>query len=161
MDDVVTAALVAFVRDCLAEDERVARAASPGPWVLDSGAWPVVIRGGGTAVVAEVREAGANAAHLARHDPQRVLVEVHAKRQLLDAAGAGCGAACRTEHSFDRACALHWMGPVHERDGVRWLVDDTGARHAPPPVTSDQVLRLLALSYARHPAYRREWAPGR
>ncbi|MFJ5234692.1 DUF6221 family protein [Kitasatospora sp. NPDC088391] len=158
-DDPVTAALVAFLRARLEEDERAARAATGGPWTAD----PVtgVVRGADAAVVAEVRVSAADALHLARHDPRRALLRAYALRQVVDAAATGCGPACRAEHAFDRGCALHRLGPVHEQDGARWLIDDTGARHEPPPVVTAWTLRLLALPYAHHPDHRPEWAPGR
>ncbi|QKW17889.1 hypothetical protein HUT16_01365 [Kitasatospora sp. NA04385] len=118
----MTAALLAFLRERLDEDER-----DPGGW-----------------------------------SPARVLAEVLAKRELLNASNANCPLACRAEHTFSGSCSLRWMGPLHEDEhtGERWLVDDTGARHTPPPAITEWVLRLLALPYAHHPDYRREWAPG-
>lgn len=99
------------------------------------------------------------AAHIAEHDPARVLAEVTAKRQLTDASNAWCSQACLTEHSFSGSCGLRWMGPVHEDEDGRWLYDDTDARFSAPPVTSAWALRLLALPFADHPDYRPEWAP--
>lgn len=69
------------------------------------------------------------AAHIARHDPTRVLAEVDAKKVLL---------------------RVH--GPAHDcaadRDGVDCATEEEPCL----------VLRLLALPYALHPAYRPEWA---
>ncbi|MFJ5548203.1 DUF6221 family protein [Streptomyces sp. NPDC093225] len=119
MDD-----LVRFLRGCLDDDERSARATPERCW-----------------------------------SASRLLAQVYATRLLLDASNAACGAGCPTEHTFTGSCSLRWMGPVHEADGRRWLHDDTGARFAPPPVTSEWSLRVLALPYAGHPGYRDEWRP--
>jgi hypothetical protein len=73
--------------------------------------------------------------HIARHDPARVLAEVEAKRRIID-----------------RAEFVANHGPA--RDHVRALDMTTGASAA-----LRDVLRLLALPYADHPAYREEWRP--
>jgi hypothetical protein len=95
--------LVEWLRACLDEDERVARAAMPGPWTTPGddtvGEWMIYgaewavasahvseyhgdfpkLRGGPTG-----DDANRNAEHIARHNPARVLAEVDAKRRLLD-----------------------------------------------------------------------------
>ena len=58
--------LVAFVRRCLDEDERVAREASPDCTPDDP------------------RASDADIRHVARWNPARVLAEVEAKRHILD-----------------------------------------------------------------------------
>jgi hypothetical protein len=79
--------------------------------------------------------------HIARHDPARVLAEVEAKRRLID------------EHKPSRP---EYM-PRRERGcqtcttAQEW---DTKANEA-----NCLTLRLLALPYADHPAYREEWRP--
>jgi hypothetical protein len=83
--------LVEFLRAALDEDERVARAAAakcPAPWTgrtdID-GEHPFVQDADGDRImhhedsVPEIE----TAAHIARHDPARVLAEVAAKRGLL------------------------------------------------------------------------------
>jgi hypothetical protein len=92
--------LVAFVRRCLDEDERMARAASVGPWraspsirsVYGPGSAVVNMPGPlpdwATYVVPPDSEGSegiepANAEHIAHWDPNRVLAEVDAKRHLL------------------------------------------------------------------------------
>ncbi|MFJ8042596.1 DUF6221 family protein [Kitasatospora sp. NPDC096147] len=137
--------LPGFLGARFAEDRRAATAAAPqaaqGWWSPDAG------------TPAE--------RYLAHWKPARVLAELAAKQHLLDVSNAHCPSACRIEHAFADGCTLRWMGPLHEADGTRWLLDDTGARFAPPPATTDWTLRLLALPYATHPDYRPEWAPGR
>lgn len=76
--------LVEWLRGQLADDEKTARAATPGPWSArfqDTGA--VVDPG-----VAFDREEGGvgweDAVHIARHDPAAVLADIDAKRAVLD-----------------------------------------------------------------------------
>lgn len=93
MDD-----LVAFLRACLEEDERVATAAaarSRPPWsfgefsVDGADPGPLVADADGDAV-AEINRWGLDVMpselgeHIARWDPSRVLAEVEAKRGILD-----------------------------------------------------------------------------
>jgi hypothetical protein len=105
------AELMAFVRACLDEDERVARAANGPRWKAGDGnvsegglyalrgsgddGWSIAWFDLGTANEADdgtrqlprwpkmQRHAQANADHAARHDPARVLAQVAAKRALL------------------------------------------------------------------------------
>ena len=72
---------IAAIRAQLDEDERVAKAASPGPW--DHGGnglvWPSRI---GDPVSGSTESEDAQ--HIARWNPKRVLAEIKAKRELLD-----------------------------------------------------------------------------
>jgi hypothetical protein len=153
----MTEELVAFLRACLDEDEQVARtsAANDGPDWTDSGETVFASMSGFYVCDA----ANGDREHIARWDPARVLAEVDVKREMLSASNVVCSPRCTTEHTFSGSCSLRWMGPLHEQNGERWLVDDSGARHAPPPVITSWVLRLLALPYRDHPDYRSEWAP--
>ena len=81
-----------FIRARLDEDEQAARAATPGPWTVDSDIYPEAINspsgdqpvaGGRWGGEASVFETAADAVHIARHDPARVLAEVAAKRRIL------------------------------------------------------------------------------
>jgi hypothetical protein len=168
--------LVAFVRACLDEDERVARAASRPYRHADDGAtapptgvhwewvtgedwtpvqpdptlmefvegtdgswsanlatvekWPSSIRIDDERIyttmmpftyansIEEMDPAGA--AHIARHDPARMLAEVAAKRRLIEVA--------------------------------------VGAIESAQPLTGDRIVRLLAQPYAGRPGWRGEWA---
>lgn len=78
MDD-----LVRWLGEQLDTDERIAQAATPGPWHAQDGGvvsdddeqWPV-----GASESAHERE---DRVHIAAHDPARVLREIDAKRDLL------------------------------------------------------------------------------
>lgn len=90
-------------------------------------------------VTADSPSARACAAHIARHDPARVLAEVDAKRRLIDL----------HPHSVwpTRKGPGHlYCGTCHEEDGV---IGGDG-HHC-------LTLRLLALPYADHADYREEW----
>lgn len=138
--------LVAFLLARLAEDEQVARAATPGPWVteetfpgaslvqsnlVDMAEWPAQQ----SANVASESSSGdlrtGDAMHIARHDPARVLAEVAAKRRIID----------RQEQII-----ASLAGEPLLADGNFLTLRDAGA-----------VLRLLALPYADHADYRDEW----
>lgn len=139
MDD-----LIAWLRARLDEDERVALAATAGPWRYDptkhhrepgtvrfsEGVFAGFIGTDATciATTGETDDAQSmlDAEHIARWDPARVLAEVEAKRALL------------------QECA-------HEL-----------ARSAPRSNLNDfacTVLRSLGKPYAQHPDYRPEWRP--
>lgn len=77
------------------------------------------------------------AGHIARWDPARVMVEVEAKRRILD------------RYVELMAEVAHWRA--------------RGDEDAAPVATAwayEQVVDLLALPYAGRPGYREEWAPG-
>lgn len=124
--------IVAFLLARLAEDEQVARAATPGGWFwdaeaecfstsartesLDDHSWPATVVGAiGEHTSGFVLVEATDAAHITRFDPARVLAEVEAKRRII-------------EHED------HWA-------------------------EDDRVLHLLALPYREHPDYRPAWAP--
>lgn len=124
--------LVDFLRARLDEDEAAAKKAKPGPWHADGD------RGGvyGAHPTDEVVDYTESAAHIARHDPARVLAEVEAKRQLLD---------------------LHQPAETEYVDGdICYTCDDL---RGVEPAYPCRTLRLLALPYANHPDYRDEWRP--
>jgi hypothetical protein len=88
--------LVQWLTAQLDEDERIAREATPGPWV-DQGGYVTDVGPDGLPRV-QVTDYGsqdgepeednpqgrADSAHIARHDPARVLAEVDAKRKLVE-----------------------------------------------------------------------------
>lgn len=128
--------LVEFLRARLAEDERAARAATPGPWIAhkyidyDCDFEATIGTGAGvheqTNIVGHGYEGGGvqkldDARFIARHDPARVLREVEAKRRLVD--------------------RYAWLREHGDTGGAAW------------------VLPLLAAAYADHPDFRPEWAP--
>lgn len=77
------------------------------------------------------------AAHIARHDPARVLREVQAKRRVME---RHCPGMRTRDYVYCQACP-------DDRDGF-------------PDVPIDECpeLRDLAAIYSDHPDYRKEWA---
>lgn len=144
----MSSALERWLGEQLDEDERIARAATPGPWWADSSIHTEAVYGSGqTAVIAggrwgdegSVFESDEDAAHVVRHDPARVLREIDAKRQLLD------------EHPDvnDGSCGTcvdgQWGYPTHGGSS--------------PQRFPCRTLRLLALPYAGRPGYNEDWRP--
>lgn len=145
--------LIAFIQARLDEDEQGARAATGGTWVVgpnfggrDNRVY-VTFEGAGIDTIGTCVIAGqvanmpgfrANASHIARHDPARVLREVEAKRRLLmlrsNAAGAVAGV---------------WEGTPNRNR----VVD-----HAYLEAITD-VLTELATVWSDHPDYQAEWSP--
>ena len=123
--------LVRWLGEQLDEDERIARAATLGPWVqsgIGDYGWTVDFgRPGAGVETADTEQGLADADFIAAHDPARVLREIDAKRDLL---------------RFAEGIHDH-----HETftTGVASRLEKT--------------LRLFALAYADHPGYRSEWAP--
>ena len=139
----MTAALTDFLLARIAEDETVARAATPGPWVVRSLGY--VAGGGATSLFGtDVHDAPADhepdAEHIARHDPARVLAECEAKRRIVEHADAFAD------------CEVH-PGRKSETDCdeciAAWRIN----------MNDEWYLRFLALPYADHPDYREEWKP--
>lgn len=75
------------------------------------------------------------AAHVARHDPARVLREVAAKRAILELADEASGLDMQVDHEFR----------VGERDTKE------------EPYVGDLILRQLAQAYSDHPEFDPEW----
>lgn len=121
--------LVAFLNARLAEDEAAAKAASEEFGV--SGRWYRLEDAG----KADLGIHGAQWAHIARHDPARVLREVTAKRDILK---------------------RYWRFS-EGRNGHGGLVD----RLTAPPIAAAMRPAMLDLAavYSDHPDYRQEWAP--
>lgn len=84
----VSADLVAFLRGRLDDDEAAARGCeSPPPWSAathGSDSWIVTDADGDPLIYDEGTPSLAEAAHIARHDPARVLREVEAKRAIVE-----------------------------------------------------------------------------
>ena len=160
--------LLEFITARLDEDEATARAAGDGRWRVDhwldprsscpTGCSCRRVEGLDFTVYDEGGHDEAQAAHIARHDPARVLREVEAKRALLalhhhlryveplDAASK-----YEEDHrpAFDESpryvgCAACHYDSRHEETYPSWWCD---------------TVRLLALPYADHPDYRSEWSP--
>jgi hypothetical protein len=131
--------LVEFLRAALKEDERVARAATAGPWhvgTVMSDIHTADVYNPYTSITSAYEEpccAEEDAAHIARHDPARVLAEVAAKRQLLTI----CVAAMEADEI-----------PEH----ATWSDYAAGAEVA------RDVLTVMAQPFAGRPGWREEWA---
>jgi hypothetical protein len=156
--------LVQFVRDRLDDEARIAGAATPGPWewTPPEDVWghcgPALIRAGydgeGDRELVEVLSGwghdawgmnvtAENQAHIARHDPARVLADIEVKRSILDEHhqdGTGC-AVCADPEEYDE----NSEGEAEWIRSAKWWPCRT--------------VRLLALPYADHPDYRKEWRP--
>jgi hypothetical protein len=150
--------IVEFIKARLDEDEAAARAASAGgAWRYEDGdsvgAWTLYDEHWTIASLKtyqheaydyaarmpafrhpEYVDADANGAHIARHDPARVLREVEAKRRILD--------------RYDDALAR--QGDWQESQ----LAADICVQEY-----QDWVLPTLALPYADHPDYDPTWSP--
>jgi hypothetical protein len=123
--------LVQWLRAQLDEDERIARAATLGPWVqsgIGDYGWTVTFGCPGAGVeTADTEQGLADASFIAAHNPARVLREIDAKRDLLRVAEG-------THEHHETFTA-----------GVASRLEDT--------------LRLFAAAYADRPGYRDEWRP--
>lgn len=127
--------LVEFLKARLDEDEEAAQAAmegSEGRWEQDD---PERYPGrifddhGEPVSYDEGHPTAAQAAHIVRHDPARVLCDVEAKRQMI-----------RVFTERYRACWDQLAATIHGK-------------------ALNDVLRFLALPYANHENYREEWRP--
>ncbi|MEV6580249.1 DUF6221 family protein [Streptomyces sp. NPDC051582] len=166
----MSAALLAFLHARLAEDEAHARAASCGPsgddhWSLDE--WfgreePHSLIAAGNAnhptflghFTADPVPT-AQAAHIARHDPARVLAEVEAKRQLLDD-------ILRAGHEWNEEDHWYSCAAARDHEGEPVCIDESRAGGPCDCGRDEQVerrARLLALPYCGHADFRPEWAP--
>ncbi|WP_043493757.1 DUF6221 family protein [Streptomyces viridosporus] len=125
MDD-----LVRWLDEQLTEDERIVRAATPGPWVANKHEYGAEVYTEGGEGVALDHDAGGvgwdDADFIAEHDPTRALREIDAKRRLLE-----------------------WLEQKNQwaLDNNLWSWDD------------EEALRLLALPYAARPGYKESWRP--
>jgi hypothetical protein len=137
MDD-----LVRWLGAQLDEDERIAKAATLGPWVqsgIGDYGWAVDFGRPGAGVETEDSEQGlADADFIAAHDPARVLREIDAKRRVI----AEC--AYWNEKLNQEADAA----PAHPYPCLGEILDAV-----------NPILRALALAYADRPGYREEWRP--
>lgn len=149
--------LVEFLNRCIDEDERIASAATPGPWRYDQGKhW----RKPGTSWFEEAVFAGpdgadaicvagtgetddwqsmADAEHVALHDPARVLREVEAKRRLLKPHSTG-------DFPYD---------PDGDGPGNYSWTERCDECYKPTPCPT---VRALASAYSDRPGYDPSWA---
>lgn len=148
--------LVAFLRARLDEDERIAQAASPGPWsvrtaederadIYAPASAGLIAHGFDRSAVA-VGEDGtggmsaADAEYIVRWDPARVLAEIAAKRAILD---------------------LHELVTPHDDDDLApWRESQPGlqlCRECDWKPFPCPTVRLLAQPYADHPDFDPTW----
>jgi hypothetical protein len=134
--------LVAFLRARLDEDEATAKAADHGRWLPEDkgvsfevqepdGEWAL-----GGFVAADTH---ANADHIARHDPARVLREVEAGRMIL-AEHAAAHTAYREAQSLPPE-------------------DARRAGAATQMLVWERVLKIRAAVWRDHPDYDPQWRP--
>lgn len=154
----MTASLVEFLRARLDEDEAAAMLAGATPeerWRRHEYAVREDVPNGGLGVwIAQGCEDEETAAHIARHDPARVLADVAAKREVI-AAAAKVAALVDDEmmccHGADELLA----GASDDHLG--------GTDPIPPDCAGAPVLRQLlsplAAPYASHPDYQQKWTP--
>ena len=147
--------IVEFLTACLAEDERIARAATAGPWRAHDthlgqyGYAATILSGEGndTDLRAwlpsmsnepwdETRNVWADAAHIAEHDSARVLREIDAKREIV--------------RDFQAALA--------ERDTVE-VGADAYHRMVGTVTSLRRVVCGLAAAYSHRPGFKEEWRP--
>lgn len=147
-----TVTLADFLLARIAEDEAVARAATPGPWKWADDAEPwletvaeryhpewawtgpdIVISAYGMHTEGWVDCEPNNRDHIARFDPARVLAECAVKRGVVE-----------RWRSNQAASDLEPRSSGHSMRAAAELLE---------------VLRLLATIYADHPDYREEWRP--
>lgn len=171
MTDNEAGRLIKFLRDRLDEDERIASAATPGPWRYDQGKhW----RKPGTSWFEEAVFAGpdgadaicvagtgetddwqsmADAEHVALHDPARALREVEANREIVS----------RFEQLHDRTNEA-WSEYSDWIEGKPTPEPGTPSSQHDPAIRVEltSVLRILATTWANHPDYPdypEEWRP--
>jgi len=136
-------ALADFNDARLNDDERIAKAATPGPWAVDNETYAEqisspdgpVVSGGRWGGEASVFESTEDALHIARHDPARVLGEVAAKRVLIA--------------NWRELILRIDAEPDPDKRGSLALT-----RHG-----LDQVAYQLASVHADHPDYQESWRP--
>lgn len=138
--------IAAFLAARLDEEEAAAKGALAGPWHIDR--HPMqglrIMDGPGLVVTwtpGFYERGDADAEHIARHDPPRVLRDVAADRALLDL--------------YERA--KRYRDQVFAQPGPRSVSDEM--RAVTQMLALEQVLRLRAAVWSDHPDYRSEWAP--
>ncbi len=102
----------------------------------------------------------AEAEHITRWDPARVLVECEVKRRIVDAESQWrrtkeCVTAS-TQKSSDEWVDVTWLDQYFHLHEERVTVAEYRDRFTDPALPSD-TLRLLALPYADHPDFSEDW----
>jgi hypothetical protein len=127
--------LVTWLRAQLDEDERVARDCPSPDWELGIVYGSVIARTGGRIALEAPSQSIAD--HIAQHDPARVLIEVEAKRRIVDLHSRS---TCR---GHERAYSTHGVQTC-DADAEDWPCE---------------TVQLLALPYADRPGYDERWRP--
>jgi hypothetical protein len=153
--------LATWLLDRIAEDEAVARAArlSNGQWEFVGEHWPnpSLVREWG----ADVTPVGKSSldwdrhAHIARHDPARVLAECAAKRRIVEL-HKSWPVMVETPPELTGGDDIDNM-TFRLTKQIAWLTQEEYRKKfgSEPPTTP--VLRLLALPYADHDGYDPSW----
>lgn len=147
--------LVRWFGEQLDEDERIARAATLGPWIqsgIGDYGWTVDFgRPGAGVETADSDQGLADADFIATHNPARVLRETDAKRHIVDM----CATALH-----DRAVLRERMRAVIHSDPEEFgQLHQQESRLIEEAQRLSPVIRLLALPYADRPGYREDWRP--
>lgn len=138
----LAAAMVAWLREQIAEDRRIAEAANSGPWHVDNQTFAesiysaddtCVIGGGRWGGEASVFDSNEDALHIVRHDPRAVLARCDAYTAILDRWVIGAGIPENKISSFIRG----------QDDGYQQGCLDA--------------IRDLAVSMADRDGFREEW----
>lgn len=121
--------IVEFLLARIAEDEAAARASGGISWTVNGDEWSRTVTDA-SVVYDKGLPASAQAEHIARHDPPRVLTECDAKRLIVQ------------EYLNEE-----WvMSQGHRTD---WTAGGQAAR--------EMVIQCLASVYADHPDYDQTW----
>ena len=154
--------IVTFTRMNVDEDERIALAASKGPWKVNNTNYPedisdadgaYVVSGGRWGGEASIFSDDADAFHMVRHDPARVLREVAAKRRILSIHSIDPEKIV-TYNEFD--ADYKWVGYTYPCQGCG--IDGMGVDYLVTDIEECPELRALASVYADHEGYQKEWA---
>jgi hypothetical protein len=140
----ITDDIALWLRIWLDEDERVAREATAGTWTVDtcSVITDDVTGDNRSHVLYSVGmhnrgwPSSADAEHIARHDPARVLREVAAKRRVLE--------RHQPVHAWDGKLCCDWCSVLSVSVYQEWPCPD---------------VRDAAAPYEDRPGYREEWRP--
>lgn len=164
--------IVEFIQARLSEDWHLARQAA---WYGENAAWIYLAwhdtaSGPECGLVISDRHVGvglfkddplrpAEAEHIARHDPARVLREVEAERALLDDLLAEPHRLADDWYT----CRAYDPQRLHEdrEDGTLPPLLPGATCTCGRDAALDRRLRLLATTWSDHPDYREEWRPTR
>lgn len=146
------AGLITWLRAQLDEDERLARAAKPGPWKYDPDPCEDEVYsvhdgehgdlvGDIVAYVRGLRYQEANGSHVANWNPTRALDEIKAKREILGDCTKYMGKQSEMRHPEAMPHDVPWISPVAN--------------------FAFRTLLRLAAPYADRPGYQSEWTSTR